>query len=124
VTASLRGDGHALHESLGSAYIAFHRLLIPDLGIGGIEPGRSASLTLVKQVPTLVQDDLELTKPFSIHVGGFTSGLLLPDLVLLFGQFVDVVKHGFVFHNLPSSVVASTHLLESNILGDALCKTF
>src|SRR5713226_9003246 len=86
-----------------SAYVAFNRLLVTDFGAGRIEPGRFAGLTLVEQVPTLVQCYLDLTKLFPIRVGCFTQGLLPPDLVLLVGQFVNVLKHSLVLHNLPSS---------------------
>src|SRR5713226_4467851 len=92
---------------MSSSDIAFNRLLIPHLGPGWIEPGRPAGPALVEQVPTLVQGHLDPTEPLAIRIRRFAPGLLAPDLVLLVGQTIDVVKHRVVLHDLPLPSVAA-----------------
>src|SRR5438309_11399703 len=97
----LRYVGAPAGTMTGSSDITLHRLRIPELRLVRIEAGGSASLTLVEQIPALVQDHVDLAQPLPVRVRGFPLRFLMPDLVLLIGQLIDLVKQRFVVHDLP-----------------------
>jgi hypothetical protein len=83
-----------------------------------VVPGFAESPPLSKQVPGLVQSDLQLPQPLPIGVGPLTGSLPLPELVLLGDQPLDLGVDLSVVHKSPSlepeRKVVDVHQLQSS----------
>src|SRR6266568_5492744 len=89
------GPSASVHVTLDGSLVAHLRVL-------GIEPGVPPRASLMKQIPRLVERDLEVPQPLHVLFRGFAPRLLLEQLVLFRSELVDLIQERLVFHG-PTS---------------------
>jgi hypothetical protein len=75
------------------------------MGLLGVLARIAKSTALMKEIPALIQTDLQPLQPLSLSLAQLAAGFLLPQFVLLVGELIDPVDHLFVLHRLHLLVV-------------------
>jgi len=70
---------------------------------------------LAKQIPALIQHDLETAQPLAIGVARRAASLALEEFVLLAGKPADVLNDRVVFHRNPRLTPALSFRVKGDI---------
>jgi hypothetical protein len=90
------------HEQIRSrsACVIRYGALIPNAGLTGVQAKFTSCAPLPEQIPTLIQENLELSKTFLVGLGCRAFRLPLKQLMLFAGELIDPMTDITIVHEI------------------------